>query len=297
MLAPILLLILRHLLVPGPDSPVAVNRFLIPSIFSLDIIARLSILTCRSPITYKGQSLGLSRRDSTFTRYLFFFFLIPALFLVNIASAHGANVTLGWNPNSEPDLAGYVLYSSPGAAGQPYDYVATYPLNSINPASPKCTITGMEDDVPYYFVVSAYDTDNYESGYSNEICVMNGSACPPSILVGDFVTRFYQQCLNREPDPAGLAGWSDALLDHRLTGADVARGFIFSPEFIEKNKSNEEFLIILYKAFFNRNPDPGGFNGWLELLNNGTDRGTILDGFLYSQEFIGLCQRYGITPY
>ena len=250
-----------------------------------------------SPCMHKGRSLGLPKNDSTFTRCLIFFFLIVSLFLVTIVNAHGANVTLGWNPNNEPDLAGYVLYSSPGAPGQPYDYVATYPISSINPESPKCTITGMDADVPYYFVITAYDTDNNESGYSNEICVMNGRSCTQLIQVQDFVARFYQQCLNREPDPAGLAGWSDALLDRRLTGADVARGFIFSPEFIEKNKSNEEFLTILYKAFFNRNPDPGGFNGWLELLNNGTDRGTILDGFLYSQEFIGLCQRYGITPY
>ena len=250
-----------------------------------------------STCTNKSRLLGLPRNDRTFTRGLVFFFLLIALFLVNIENAHGARVTVRWNPNNEPDLAGYVLYSSQGAPGEPYDYVATYPLGSINPAKPSCRILKMQRHVPYYFVVTAYNTNNIESGYSNEICVMNGRTCPPSILVQDFVARFYQQCLNREPDPAGLAGWSNALLERRLTGADVARGFIFSPEFIEKKTSNEEFLTILYKAFFNRNPDPGGFNGWLKQLKKGADRSTILDGFLYSQEFIGLCQRYGITPH
>ena len=246
---------------------------------------------------YKGESFKLPVSDTAFFRCLALFFLTITLFLVSNSAAYGANVILAWEPNDEPDLAGYILYSSPGAPGPDYDYVATYPLDSIDPDNPSCHIQRMESDVPYYFVVTAYDTNNNESGYSNEICVMNGQACSDEIMVQDFVSRFYQQCLDREPDRAGLAGWSDGLLDHSLTGADVARGFIFSPEFINKNTSNEEFLIVLYKAFFNRNPDTAGFNGWLAELNNGTDRGAILDGFLYSQEFVGLCQQYGITPY
>ena len=246
---------------------------------------------------YKGESFKLSVGDTKFSRCLSLLFLTIALFLISSSAAYGANVILAWEPNNEPDLAGYVLYSSPGSPGSDYDHVATYPLDSIDPANPSCNIQNMETNVPYYFVVTAYDTNNNESGYSNEICVMNGEACPDEIMVQDFVSRFYQQCLDREPDPAGLAGWSDGLLDHSLTGEDVARGFIFSPEFINRNTSNEEFLIILYKAFFNRNPDQVGFNGWLTELNNGTDRGAILDGFLYSLEFTGLCQQYGITPY
>lgn len=249
-----------------------------------------------SPRMHKGRLLGLIRNDSTFTRCLVFFFLIVTLFLVKIAIAHSANVTLGWNPNSEPDLVGYVLYSSPGAPGPSYDYVATYPLDSIDPANPSCTITGMEADVPYYFVVTAYDTNNNESGYSNEICVMNGQACSSEIAVENFVSRFYQECLNRQPDPGGLAFWTGSLLNHDLTGADVARGFIFSNEFIEKNMSSENFLLILYRAFFDRAPDPTGFNFWLTELNGGADRGDILDGFLNSNEFIELCRRYGILP-
>jgi hypothetical protein len=254
----------------------------------------LSILIIFNSI--KAETLLLPKNDSALLRCLVFFFLMIGLLLTNISAAHGADATLAWGPNNEPDLAGYVLYSSPGAPGPSYDYVATYPLGNINPASPGCIITGMAADLPYYFVVTAYDTDKNESGYSNEICVMNGQACPPSIQVEDFVTRFYQQCLDRQPDAGGLADWSNGLLTHRLTGADVARGFIFSNEFISKNKSNAEFLNILYKAFFNRDPDSGGFNYWLTQLNNGADRGAILDGFLNSNEFIGLCRRYGIIP-
>ena len=47
-----------------------------------------------------------------------------------------------------------------------------------------------------------------------------------------FVTRFYQQCLGRNPDALGLEGWVNALINGTLTGSDVAYGFIFSDEFI-----------------------------------------------------------------
>jgi hypothetical protein len=55
-------------------------------------------------------------------------------------------------------------------------------------------------------------------------------------------------------------------------------------------------LTILYKAFFNRDPDQGGWDVWIAELNSGKDRGEVLNGFLGSQEFIKLCLDYGIAP-
>ena len=125
-----------------------------------------------------------------------------------------------------------------------------------------------------------------------------------------FVTRFYQLCLGRNPDTKGLDGWTRNLLDQTQTGADVAQGFIGSQEFIDKDTSNEEYLTILYEAFFNRDPDPTGFNLWMEILNagiqssfamqtlnTGNARDQVLNGFLSSQEFIELCEEYGILPF
>ena len=112
-----------------------------------------------------------------------------------------------------------------------------------------------------------------------------------------FVTRFYQQCLDREPDTAGLNSWVDSLLDGSLSGSDLANGFIFSPEFVTRNTSNGRFVIILYRAFFGREPDTGGYTVWVDALDNGDSRQSVLDGFLYSQEFADLCTSYGIAPY
>jgi len=115
--------------------------------------------------------------------------------------------------------------------------------------------------------------------------------------VEQFVSRFYQVCLDRQPDQDGLNKWVDSLLDGTKTGADVAKGFIFSAEFTAKNYNNETFVTVLYKAFFDREPDPAGFNSWVLNLSRGATRQAVVDGFTHSQEFADLCSRYGILPF
>ncbi len=115
--------------------------------------------------------------------------------------------------------------------------------------------------------------------------------------VQNFVTRFYTQCLDRQPDADGLNEWVSRLLNGSKTGADVAEGFVFSKEFLSHEYSDEEFVTILYRAFFDREPDANGHSAWLERLAGGMSREKVLDGFLKSKEFATLCGNYGITPY
>jgi sugar lactone lactonase YvrE len=115
--------------------------------------------------------------------------------------------------------------------------------------------------------------------------------------VEDFVARFYRRCLGREPDQSELEGWTNSLLHQIQSGADVAEGFIYSPEFIGRNTTNSEYLEILYKALLDRDSDPAGWNSWLVELDAGRDRGEVLNGFLYSQEFVDLAQRFGIKAF
>ena len=112
-----------------------------------------------------------------------------------------------------------------------------------------------------------------------------------------FVSRFYQLCLDRQPDSAGLNSWVGDLLAGTKTGADVAKGFLFSKEFTDKNYDNSTFVTILYRAFFDREPDSDGFNTWVGRLNSGTSRQSVVDGFTQSQEFVDLCAMYAIIPY
>jgi uncharacterized protein YkwD len=114
--------------------------------------------------------------------------------------------------------------------------------------------------------------------------------------VSAFVTRFYSICLNRMPDAGGLNSWVSGLLAGRATGAQVANGFIFSEELLSKNLDDEKFLNIMYSAFFNRQPDAGGFINWMNALANGASRQYVLAGFVNSLEFNMLCDSYGIRP-
>jgi hypothetical protein len=104
-----------------------------------------------------------------------------SLILVISSSANAKDVTLAWDPNSESDLAGYKLYYKMGTSGAPYDGV-----DSLQGASPidvgnvtTFTVSGLSDSEDYYFVVTAYNTEGLESGYSNEATTKAITNQPP----------------------------------------------------------------------------------------------------------------------
>jgi len=113
--------------------------------------------------------------------------------------------------------------------------------------------------------------------------------------VKEFVTRFYQECLNREPDSDGLEYWVNTLISGDRTGTELAQAFVQCQEFVQLETLDSDYVTILYKAFFNRDPDPDGYNYWINLLSNGTSRSIVLDGFTSAQEFYNLCEQYQIS--
>ena len=115
-----------------------------------------------------------------------------------------------------------------------------------------------------------------------------------SKAIGDFVSRFYELCLDRPADSTGLQFWKDKLLYKDCTGADVAKNFIFSPEFVIKNVSDDVFIDIMYKSFFDRAGDSGGKGYWMDKLTNGISRLYVLSLFVNSTEFSTVCNNYGI---
>ena len=109
-----------------------------------------------------------------------------------------------------------------------------------------------------------------------------------------FVRRLYATVLGREADKTGLDSWKSGLINQKTTGAEVAHGFIFSPECLNKNLSDSDFVDLLYKSLFGRNADSTGKTTWLQLLNEGNSREYIFAGFVNSAEFANLCSLYGI---
>ena len=68
----------------------------------------------------------------------------------------------------------------------------------------------------------------------------------------------------------------------------------FSPEFLGRKLDDNRFVTILYKAFFDREPDTGGFDNWMEKLASGVSRDEVLQGFLGAEEFANLAHSFGI---
>lgn len=75
------------------------------------------------------------------------------------ATVFSGVATLSWNPNTEPDLAGYKVYY--GTTSRSY----TTSIDVGNQTT--YTVTGLGFGT-YYFAVTAYDISGNESGYSNE---------------------------------------------------------------------------------------------------------------------------------
>jgi hypothetical protein len=81
-------------------------------------------------------------------------------------------VTLGWDPNPEPDLEGYVVYRNVGSPGPPYKHSDTLPEDDlVDPLNPMVTLTGLNEKKEYYIAVTAYDTEGNESYFSDDVCV------------------------------------------------------------------------------------------------------------------------------
>ncbi|MBO4637489.1 MAG: DUF4214 domain-containing protein [Clostridiales bacterium] len=113
--------------------------------------------------------------------------------------------------------------------------------------------------------------------------------------VSGFVERLYCVALGRRSDAEGKQNWIDAITSGANTGADAARGFLLSPEFLNKDMSTSEFVDILYRTFFGREPDQNGHDAWVAAINNGASKEEVINGFINSTEWANLCVSYGIS--
>jgi PKD repeat protein len=72
-----------------------------------------------------------------------------------------AQVTVTWDENSETDIAGYKMHY--GTTSGNYDY-------SVDVGnSTSCSISGLTEGTTYYLAATAYNTNNVESSFSEEL--------------------------------------------------------------------------------------------------------------------------------
>ncbi len=100
-----------------------------------------------------------------------------------------------------------------------------------------------------------------------------------------FVEHCYVAVFGREGDTEGVENYTKLILNGKKTPKSVAREFVFSAEFQGKLPGNEEFIRILYRLYFDREPGADELAGWVKMLENGASLEEIVNGFAGSAEF------------
>ena len=101
------------------------------------------------------------------------------------------------------------------------------------------------------------------------------------------IYRLYETALNRAPDIGGFQNWIGAMQGGQSLG-QVTSSFVGSAEFQTTygTLDNTQFVTLLYNNVLHRAADVGGLASWVNLLNAGSTRATVADGFSESAEFI-----------
>ena len=131
--------------------------------------------------------------------------------------AYGATVDLTWDANTEPDLAGYKIYYG-NASGNYSDSIDVGNTTQY-------TLTGLEDGVTYYLAATAYDVNNNESAYSEELvhttATSNNNPSTPSVpnspSSGYTQTNYSFSTTASDPDGDALEfryDWGDGSISH-----------------------------------------------------------------------------------
>jgi hypothetical protein len=98
--------------------------------------------------------------------FFYFYLIIPAF---------SEDVTLGWDPNGEPGVAGYGVYLGTEASPEYELYGYVDILDLEDPQSPSFTVTGLTAGEVYAIALTAYNAAGDESGFSAPVCLEAGT--------------------------------------------------------------------------------------------------------------------------
>jgi len=99
--------------------------------------------------------------------------LVFAAILLSGIPGRAAEITLAWDPNAEPDLSGYKVYSGTSSR----NYSGTVDVGNWT----RCVMGGLEPGRTYYFAAKAYNAAGSESDYSTEVVYSVPAACSFSL--------------------------------------------------------------------------------------------------------------------
>jgi hypothetical protein len=132
----------------------------------------MSMIFVALPIGFGKVDLFIAVKEN-FRIFHLIFWVALILFSPPPSKVHAAQVTLAWDANTDPNLAGYKIHY--GNAGGSYPTVVDVGNQTT------CTIPNLSAGMTYYFAATAYDQSGQESGYSNEVVYDAPSPCPFSL--------------------------------------------------------------------------------------------------------------------
>ena len=142
--------------------------------------------------------------------------------------------------------------------------------------------------------VNSVEFDNLCAQYDISRGFMREDGKPLNPGIGRFAERMYTVVLERAGEKEGIEYWSLSIANGVCTPKDAAKNFFLSPEYVNKNTSDAQYITTLYKAFMDREPEAGGVEYWQNVLKNGATREQILEGFADSAEFKGIMASFGL---
>ncbi len=136
---------------------------------------------------------------------LSFISLVALILFIATTNAYSAHVTLAWSSNTEPDLAGYKIYTGPSSGN--YDNVHDVG-NETN-----YTIQNLTEGQTYFIALTAYNTLNNESGYSESVVYtvpildLTTPSTPTSLQATTISTSQIDLSWNASSDNIGVTGY------------------------------------------------------------------------------------------
>ena len=178
----------------------------------------------------------------------FLFFLCLILMLPVIVQA--ASVTMTWDRNREPDIAGYKIFY--GTHSEQYTNSITIYDSANQPLQRSYTVAGLSEGTTYYSALKTFDQAGQESGYSNEI-----SQNIPGGGDGGDTTAGRSLSIYSAPTTIGEHGqsWPDDMLPPvdentvAVTSVDIDGDGIDEIAYLKKGPRNEQnFDLYIYSA-------------------------------------------------
>ena len=127
---------------------------------------------------------------------LFISIILMAFLAIPMAALASSDITLAWDPNTEADLGGYKLYQSPVSISTldadndghvtwaEFEAGLGFKVADVTAGTEVVTIQ-VEDGI-WYWVLTAYDNRENESGFSNEVTAdldTEAPAAPKGLII------------------------------------------------------------------------------------------------------------------